>query len=140
MTDYELEFVSSMPDPFSDIKSDNKTIGNFYHVSEMQSISGQNNVRYGGESPWIHAWRGTIKNPDEIDAFGLLDDASTREKIEHEIDRLMTFLISGSATPHRTGVSDFEWTVYVLESKDDNSMIVGRLVQVVWRPKELGTE
>lgn len=137
MTEYGLTFVSSIPDPLSDVEHDNRTIRNFYHISEMQSISGQNNVRYGGESPWVHAWRGTISNPDEIDALELSEDASTRERIEHEVDRLMTFLVSESATPNRTSPSDFKWSVYVHESDDCNPVVLGRMVQVVWRPKEM---
>ena len=136
MSEYNLEFVSSIPDPLSDVEHDSKQIRNFYHVVEMRNIRGQNNVRYGGESPWTHAWRGSIKNAGEIDAFELSDDANTRERIEHEVDRLMTFLVAESATPNRTSPSDFNWTVYVHKSDDDNSMIDGRMVQVVWSPKQ----
>lgn len=134
MPEYQLEFVSSIPDPFSDLEHDNRTIANFYHISEMQSINGRNNVRYGGDSPWIHAWRGSIPNADEINSFGLTEESGTRERIKHEVDRLMTFLISQSATPNRTSPKDFEWTVYVHESEDCNPVVSGRMIQVVWRP------
>lgn len=135
MVEYKLEFVQSVPNPFSDIEHDNRTISGYYHVSEMTSIRSQNNIRYGGESPWTHAWRGKISSPDEIDALELSANASTRERIEFEVDRLMTMLVSSSATPNQTTPSDFEWTVYVEDGSEDQT-VEDRMIEVVWRPRD----
>lgn len=134
MVEYTLTFVESMPAPLDSVEHDQRTIDTFYHVAEMRSIAGQNRVEYGGESPWTHVWRGSIPDPEGIDALGLPEDASTRERVEHEVDRLMTFLPTESATPHNTSPSDFEWSVFVHDDKDRNPVVNGRRLLVVWEP------
>lgn len=118
-----------------DIEQDNGTMSDCHHVSEITNISGQNNICYGSQSPWIHAWRGKISNPSEIDAPELSADASTRERIELEVDRLTTMLVSSSATPNQTTPNDFDWTVYVEDGSEDQTE-EDRMVEVVWRPAD----
>lgn len=134
MADYELEFVQSVPELLQDVDHDYRTISNYYHISEMSNVSGGNDVRYGGEPPWTHVWTGEISSPDKIDALELSENASTRERIEFEVDRLMTMIVSSGATPSQTNPNDFEWTVFVEESGDLNQTTKERTVEVVWRP------
>lgn len=130
MVDYNLNFVDSPPDPFSNTdETDHRRIENYHHVAEMSTVIGDDYVQYGGDHPWIHMWKGVIPNPDDINALELSSDATTKERIKHEIDRLVTFLVSNSLTPHKTTVNDFEWEVYTSENNG------GYTVAVIWRPR-----
>lgn len=136
MPDYDFEFVDAIADPFKHVDgTDKKQLRNFYHVAEMNTVKGSNRVEYGGESPWIHCWQGAIPDAERIDDVGLADDATVEERIEHEVDRLMTFLVSESATPHKTSPEDFDWTVTVHSSPETNPVVNGRMIQVVWKPE-----
>jgi hypothetical protein len=134
MTGYNLEFVSSIPDPFnSTTDTDKRELKNFHHIAEMKHINGQNSVEYGGKSPWIHVWSGSISDIDNIDSFELSSKATTEDRIQFEIDRLMIFLIADSSTPTQSRPSDFNWTVYI-ENSSNKNQTDNRMIQVVWEP------
>lgn len=131
MTEYTTSFTATVPDPLSTVESDHRNLSNFQHVSEMSHIEGDSQVEYGGEHPWTHVWRGRIVDPHNIDALELSDDATTRERVEYGINRLMTFLVSEAVVPSRTDVNDFEWEVFV---EENTGRADSQTVQVVWRP------
>lgn len=132
MNQYTSKFSANISDPLSTVDSDHRRLNNFQHIEEMAHVEGNSRVEYGGEHPWTHVWRGRIVDPHDIDALELGKNASTRERIEHEIGRLMTFLVSGAVVPSGTAPSDFEWEVFVEENNDGANS--SRTVQVVWKP------
>jgi len=133
---YSLELVSSLPRPLRNVESDGRALGSDirHHIREMTFLNGSESVEYGGESPWIHEWRGTIE-PDSIPESWVGDTASFEERVKRIVENLMTFF-DDSCTPHNTSASDFEWTVRVHEENSSLRPDGVYSIQIVWKPKD----
>lgn len=133
--EYTFDIVNGFPRPLDDVESDGRALGADArsHIREMEFLNGPSSVEYGGESPWINVWSGSVR-PDELPSYWVDSDASFEERVERIVENLMTFF-DNSCTPHNTTVDDFEWTVRVLSESSKYRPEGVHAIQVVWKPK-----